>query len=225
MTNFILSILIPATPDRIKGMEELLRRLGRERMISNMFEAFATHGDEWIAKDHYEENGICIEVVVYCDNKRLTLGEKRANLYKRAYGKYSWQIDSDDLVSENAILLILEAIKQEPDCVTFQEHCLMNGVDYKSNHSLEYSDWEGDGNRVFEDGFQFHRTPFYKNVIKTEIARSVPFEHIRYGEDHAWSSALKPHLKTEIHIPEDIYFYIHNSKPEEHSTRYGYDRD
>jgi hypothetical protein len=92
----------------------------------------------------------------------------------------------------------------------------MNGNRYTCNHSLIYDDW-----RDNFDGYDFVRTPFYKDVIKTEIARSVPFEHIRYGEDHAWSRALKPHLKSEIHIPEELYIYQHTSKPEEFNERYG----
>lgn len=78
----------------------------------------------------------------------------------------------------------------------------MNGTTYKSNHSLQYNDWEGDGSKELKDGFHFHRTPFYKDVIKTEIAASVPFEKISFGEDHAWAKAIKSKLKTEIHIAE-----------------------
>ena len=128
-------------------------------------------------------------------------------------------LDSDDDIADNKIELILEAIKQEPDCITFQEHCMINGVLFKSNHSLGYGDWEGDGQRLLVDGFHYHRTPFMKSVIKTDIARSVPIPHIRFGEDHQWAQALKPHLKTEVHIPEDIYFYQHTSTP--HNERYG----
>jgi hypothetical protein len=58
-------------------------------------------------------------------------------------------------------------------------------------------------------------------VIKTEIARSVPFPPIRWNEDEQWAAALKPHLKTEIHIDEELYYYIHNSQPEEFNSRYG----
>jgi hypothetical protein len=59
-----------------------------------------------------------------------------------------------------------------------------------------------------------------KSVIKTEIARSVPIPKIRFGEDHQWAQALKPHLKSEIHIPQDIYFYQHQSS--DFSERYGF---
>jgi hypothetical protein len=119
------------------------------------------------------------------DNREMTIGEKRERLYGMAHGLYSWQIDSDDLIADNAIELILEAIKQETDCITFEECVNIDGREYRSNHSLEYGDWEGDGQKELWDGFHFHRTPFMKSVIKTEIAKSVSIPHIRFGEDHA----------------------------------------
>jgi hypothetical protein len=63
---------------------------------------------------------------------------------------------------------IFKAIEQEPDCITFQEHCEMNGKYFTSNHSLKYYDWADNC-----DGFDFVRTVFYKDVIKTEIAKST----------------------------------------------------
>lgn len=98
----------------------------------------------------------------------------------------------------------------------------MDGIIYRSNHSIHYPDWEGDGQKEFPDGFHFHRTPFFKDVIRTEIARKIPIPHIRFGEDHQWAQALHPFLETEVHIPEDIYFYQHQSS--DFNTRYGYDK-
>lgn len=162
-----------------------------------------------------------VEVQVIIDNKKMTIGEKREKLYKKANGIWSWQIDDDDDIADNSIQLILQAIGQEPDCITFQERCDINGKIYKSNHSLGYPDWIGDGNVELFDGFHFWRTPFFKDVIKTSIARSVPIPHIRFGEDHEWAKALQPYLKTEVHIDQDIYFYQHIST--DFNERYGFD--
>ena len=146
----------------------------------------------------------------------MTIGEKRELLYKEANGLYSIQLDDDDQLSRNAIELILEAIKSNPevDCVTFEEYIEIDGVVQRSNHSLKYDDWADR-----QDGYDYIRTPFMKDVIKTEIARSVPIPHIRFGEDHEWSKRLKPFLKTEIHINQQLYRYIYKSKPNE--DRYG----
>lgn len=209
----LLSILIPITPDREDAVKPLFKILGIGEDLNRW--SFSHKENALMVSRFYNESKL-FEVVIASDNKEMTLGEKREWLYKYANGEYSWQIDSDDLISEDAIQLILNAIELQPDCITFQEHCEMNGKYFTSNHSLKYEDWADNF-----DGFDFTRTPFYKSVIKTTIAQSVPFEKIRYGEDHAWSRALKPHLKNEIHIDKELYYYIHNSKPEDHAERYG----
>lgn len=208
MNNPLLSILIPTVVGREKELDSLLWSIKKRHEFT-----IGLIGGEYV-----DDPGP-IELFWITDNKEKTIGEKREYMYSIANGMYAWQIDDDDDISPDAIELILEAIKQEPDCITFQEHCMINGVHYKSNHSLSYGDWEGDGQKEFPDGFHFHRTPFMKSVIKTEVAKSVPIPFCRYGEDHQWSQALKPHLKTEVHIDKDIYFYQHTST--DFNERYG----
>jgi hypothetical protein len=220
MSQSLLSILIPSTLDRQDDLKRLLNVIrmqcgGTTNEVCIDRGAYKLHCIEPYQKDKFP-----VRVIVGIDNKEMTLGEKRELLYKESDSLYSWQIDSDDSISEDAISLILDAIKLGTDCITFQENCLINGVYYSSDHQLNYEDW---GEK--QNGFDYVRTPFYKDVIKTEIAKSVPFEYIRYGEDHAWSRALKPHLKNSYHIAKELYYYIHNSKPEDYTTRYGYDRD
>ncbi len=208
MSEILLSILIPITPDRIYGVQPLLKKIGFCLGVNNFIDN-GTWLKGWNNTATFET-----ELWIYNDNKEATIGEKRDSLYKASNGKYSWQIDSDDDIADNAIELIIEAIKQNPDCITFEEHIDIDGVIQRSNHSLKYGDWNNN-----EDGFDYVRTPFMKSVIKTEIARSIPIPHIRFGEDHQWAQALKPHLKTEVHIPEQLYKYIHRSSS--HNERYG----
>lgn len=195
MSQVLLSILIPYTLDRQKEYDYLYNRL--------LFLGVNT--------DKYK--GIVEEISDF-SGKEETIGSKRERMYNYANGLYSWQIDSDDDISDNSIELILEAIKQNPDCITFEEHIDIDGKIQRSNHSLKYDDWAND-----TDGYDYVRTPFMKSVIKTEIAKSVPIPHIRFGEDHQWSQALKSHLHTEIHIDEQIYKYIHRSS--DFNLRYG----
>lgn len=228
MNNPLLSIQIPTTPDREQQTKHLIDKIMGDY---RSYDTYLSQTDE-LTEGRYVSSVLPIELLIYVDDKQMTIGEKREKLYGGANGLYSWQIDSDDDVASNAIELIFTAILSGmlygsdtfytnncPDCITFQEHCTINGVHYKSNHSLSYGDWEGDGQKELSDGFHFHRTPFMKSVIKTSIAKSVPVPHIRFGEDHQWAQALKPHLKTEIHIPEDIYLYQHDST--DHNERYG----
>ncbi|HMW10856.1 MAG TPA: glycosyltransferase family A protein [Bacteroidia bacterium] len=211
MTQPLLSVLIPTVVGREKQFSELLSKLAQMGEFHN-----GTMGVDLII-DGISNNEV--EVLSLKDNKEITIGEKRENLYKLANGLYSWQIDDDDLIAPNAIELILNAIKNNPEvpCITFREKCMMNGVYKSSNHSIRYSQWMDN-----QDGFDYVRSPFYKDVIRTDIARSVPFPHIRYNEDEQWSKALYPLLTDEIHIDEELYHYIYNET--NHNERYGLDK-
>ncbi len=197
MSQPLLSILIPTTPERQVEFDRLLDRL---EILSA---------------------GYNVKIISDDTGKHMTIGEKRERLYKAANGLYSWQIDSDDDIADNAIDLIMAAIKNNPgvDVISFEEYCNMDGKEYKSNHSNDYLDWEGDGSFEFPDGFHFHRTIFYKGVIKTELAKSIPFVYCRFGEDHLFAKDLKPHIKSEFHIAEQLYRYIHVSS--DFNERYG----
>lgn len=214
----LLSILIPT----VVGREEQFKKLVWETIRNQTEFNICIQGRYGQFEGGTEMKLREVEILYLKDNKEITIGEKREQLYQIANGKYSWMLDDDDSIASNAIQLILEAIKSNPDvdCITFEENCMMNGKYYKSNHSLEYPDWYGDGSHLLADGFHYHRTPFYKDVIKTEIAKSVPFQHIRYGEDHLWSIDLKPKLASEIHINKELYYYIYEPK-EDFNTRYG----
>lgn len=199
----LLSILIPTVIGREKEFNHLKGRL------NSIF-----------SKGNIKKGSV--EVHVAMDDKEMTIGEKREKLYQLANGLYSVQWDDDDDIADDGIKLILHAITKRPDCITYQEYVNIDGIEYKSNHKLDYPGWEGDGSKLLEDGFHFHRTPFFKSVIRTDIAKSVPIPHVRFGEDNMWADAINPLLETEVHIPEQIYKYIHkSSNPTE---RYGLDK-
>jgi len=215
MIQPLLSILIPITPDRFNTVLPLIQKLGFAVGLND----FISDG-EWL-KGWNNTRTFETELWIYNDNKEATIGEKRDSLYKCSNGLFSWQIDSDDDIADNAIELILNAIKSNPDVdvISFEEYVNMDGKEYRSNHAAIYSGWEGDGNSIFPDGFHFHRTPFFKSVIRTELAKSIPIQKIRFGEDHAFANDLHPLIKSEFHISEPLYRYIHRSS--DHNTRYG----
>jgi len=217
MRQPLLSILIPTVVGRENQHKKIFKKIKNGKAWKEINMKY--YDCEWHCAERLD--GV-IQIMSCRDDKTVTIGQKREWLYKECTGLFAWQIDDDDDISDNAIELIFEAIKQNPDCITSEEYVNIDGKEYKSNHSLYYHDWEGEGHVEFSDGFHFHRTPFFKSVIKTEIARSVPIPHIRFGEDHQWAQALKQHLKTEVHIPEQIYSYIHVSS--NHVERYGLDK-
>lgn len=224
--KILLSILIPTVVGREKEFANLMFKISPISLYQfgeiedGYFMAesgfYIPPKDADLFDPLLSEKSTHVQLLSLKDNKEHSIGDKRELLYHKAKGIYSIQVDDDDELAPNAIQLILEAIKSNPnaDCITFEEHIDIDGKIQRSNHSLKYGDWNNN-----EDGYDYVRTPFMKSVIKTEIARSVPIPHIRFGEDHQWAQALKPHLKTEIHIDEQIYRYIHRSS--NHNARYG----
>lgn len=150
-----------------------------------------------------------VEIVSYCDDGKLSIGEKRTRLYQMAKGVYGWQIDDDDDISNKALPSICTAAGAGPDCITFQERCIIDGIEKRSNFSLKYADW-GEN----QDGFDYVRTPFFKTPIKTSICLQAPIPFISFGEDHAFARNVKPFLHSEIHIPEFFYYYTKNNQYE-----------
>lgn len=196
----LLSIQFPYTKEREDVLNKLVSEITRQIDENKYYD---------IVCMEFDDRG-----------KEISIGQKRHELYQRAWGRYVVQWDSDDGIHPEGLKLIIEALQNNPDvdCVTYEEYVNIDGKEQRSNHDLKYEDWADS-----QDGYDYVRTPFMKSVIKTEIAKSAPVPFERFGEDHLWAKALKPHLKTQVHIPIQIYRYIHISSP--HTTRYGFDKD
>ena len=189
-----LSILIPTV-------------IGREDKLAKLMSAI--------------EPQLTSEVQVYtlCDNKEMTIGDKRTALYKQAGGLFSVQIDDDDMIPDYYVEEVLKRIDTFPevDCIGYIERCKWGGSrETFSDFSLRYSEWKEQKNN---NEFAHVRTPFHKTPIRTDIAVQVPFEPIRWGEDHKWSIAINPLLKTEVYIPKVMYIYQYEH--ENPKTKYG----
>ena len=177
--NPVLSILICHLPEREVSYLALLDQLGIQ-----------TSGN--------------VEVLVD-DTPRgvLTIGEKRNNLLASSTGRYVAYIDDDDLIAGNYVRLILNAAREDNDCIG------MTGIlrrkdkpDWQFRHSITVGRWCKDRNRHI-----YFRTPNHLNPIKADIAKSVGFVPISHGEDRDYSDRIRPLLKTETFIEQAIYIY------------------
>lgn len=191
----LLSILIPTVTERADQFHQLLTYIQGQ------------------IHDHRLHD--LVEVLFLRDDKEITIGDKRNRLYKMAEGEWSWQIDDDDWIHYEAVPMIVDALKDRPDCVGFKELCIFDGKRVESSgFSIKYPGWLDN-----YDGFNHVRTPFFKTPINTRLCLQCPVPHIRFGEDHEFSKMIKPLLKDEYFIDEFIYTYRHNSSP--HNQRYG----
>lgn len=190
-----LSILIPTITGREHMYQRLIDSLQRQMMPG-------------------------VEILQCCDNKELSIGTKRQTLLNSCTSDYMVMVDDDDNVAHDFIPRIMEALKEQPDCVTYIELVSTGSGSQYACHSNKYREWANG-----RDGFAYVRTPFYKDVIRTSIAKEIGFRDLRYGEDHDFAKRLKASglIKTEVHIPEVMYYYnapaAMNSN--EHNKRYG----
>lgn len=187
----LLSILIPTLPERSEQLNKLLAII--EPQLTN-------------------------EVEVILDSRAkldVSIGLKREALYHRARGIYSVQIDDDDTIPEFYVKEILEAIKQNPDCIGYKEHCTINGEFNDSIISISNKRWYSINKTHF-------RTPHFKTPILTNICRKVGVKDMRFGEDHDFAVRIFPLLIKEVFIPLQMYYYTANSlTPQQKKERYG----
>ena len=153
-----------------------------------------------------------VEILVEEDNGEMQIGKKRNVLLERAKGKYCCFIDDDDLVSDNYIKDILEAIEEAPDCCSLVGEMTTDGQNpVKFIHSLKYDKWFDE---VGPDGKKiYYRCPNHLNVIKTEICKKVKFnDGMSFGEDKDFSQRVCEFLKKETVLKDSTYFYLYLSK-------------
>lgn len=134
-----------------------------------------------------------------------SIGAKRQSLLEKAQGKYITYVDDDDEVANDYVKRILEAIKQDPDCIGFK------GMAYKDGHidrpfvaTTKVDAWKN------LPGL-FQRTIYHICPVKKEIALKIGFKPVNFGEDHIYSMGIKPLLKKEVFIDESMYFYHYRS--------------
>lgn len=145
-----------------------------------------------------------VEVLIDDADKSVTTGEKRNRLLARATGRWSAAVDDDDLVSESYCEKILKALETEPDCTS------LNGILYRNKMATRYfyhSIKNGPVWREKTPGGLYLRPPNHISPVRTELARQAGFPNKTSGEDADFSKCLFPLLKTEVDIPEPIYYY------------------
>lgn len=136
----------------------------------------------------------------------LSIGAKRNRLKDLARGKYILYCDDDDMINREAFLLIIEACKKDPDTVGIQGKIYENGREKQWYISIKYDKW-------FEKDNIYYRFANHLSPVKRKYADKVKFPDKNFSEDHAYSVAIRPYLKTEIIVPMDYYYYQPSGRP------------
>ena len=177
----LLSILIPTLESRADKFNSLMENLNFQ---IKMLQAESS-----------------VEVLSICDNKQVSVGFKRNKLIEMSEGKYVCFIDDDDAIAPNYVQLILNAITNNPDVVTF---CGRYFVEGKFDRDFTISLYV-----THEDtATHLYRKPHHLCPVKRYIALDCPYPNISNGEDYAYSLLLNKYLLTEYHIKDQIYDYL-----------------
>lgn len=148
-----------------------------------------------------------VEVLWLGDNFKRNVGEKRNALASIANGKYIVFIDDDDMISDDYVSRILDAIKKSfPDVVSFNLQITIDGGKPKDVFfSKEYGE-----NYNLDDCYL--RTPNHIMAIKKEIYEKVKVMEVIKGGDFDFAQKIMPYLNTEEKIHETLYFYEFDSE-------------
>lgn len=197
MTTPVLSILTPAVLSRIVGS---WRSCGMgDEIVEGSLLGLAREIER-------QTNGLPVEHLIFCDNKRRTVGEKRDALLRMARGKYVAFVDDDDGVSDEYVNLILHAAEDDPDVITFEQRATVNGAQSVVQFKL------GNPNGPFNPNGLTRRNAWHVCAWRRSLAVQSRFPASNYGEDWAFAAPLcaLPDLR-EVHIPKVLHFYRHDA--------------
>lgn len=171
------SILIAAIPSRIQLLAELLEKLEPQRRPD-------------------------IEIIVFLDDRKRSVGKKRTELINLANGDYIAFIDDDDTVADNYVERIVNTLESNRgvDVMTFtqitsfpdgrKQTCTYSvNFDYKSNDT----EWQG--------------LPAHTMVWKKELVKDVEFPDVDCTEDVQWCKLVSAKVNSEVSIEDVLYFY------------------
>jgi len=141
-----------------------------------------------------------VELLVFSDNAKRSIGQKRNDAIKMANGKYTCFIDDDDLVSDDYVDLILKEIRDwSPDVIVFDA---LITFDEQRPKLVKYG-------REFdycEKEESYYRHPNHLMVHKKSNITEW-FQDIKTGEDDEWASRMLDRIVTQSRIEKILYYY------------------
>lgn len=185
----ILSILIPSITQRTYSLLiPLIARL--ELQIDSL------------------ENPNDVELIIFTDNKRRSIGHKRQGALDLARGLFIAYVDDDDTIDSTYIQRAVDAIKSNAwvDVITFKQWVILNdappiSLTFQLGHE-KYDD--------ISDAFPI-RPPFHVCFWRRDLVKDCTFPDLMYHEDSAWVEQANKLAKTSYHIDHHMMTYIFNS--------------
>lgn len=190
--SYTLTIVTPTVPERSAVHSKLLCYL-QEKI-----------------KEHGLENKV--QLLYLGDNFSMSVGEKRNILYSMAKGKMISSLDDDDYIDADRLPVIVKAVEEHnPDVVTFNGKYIANSV-HRGDFNISLAHKKNE-DLMGKNGITLmNRIPNHICFINADIIRQHGFfTDKNLGEDQDFSNIIRPHLKKELHLSFDYYFYDYNS--------------
>lgn len=193
----LLSILIPSIPSRYLKAMKLFNFLQAQTEMLSPY-----------------NNTIPVEILLFTDNKKRSIGQKRDALVQSAKGKYLTFVDDDDSVNEDYVYEIIKAIKEGKgeDVIVFRQQATIDGVKGIIDFDIKNE------NKEFNCLGITKRKPFHVCAWKSSIAKEHRFADINFGEDWHWCKRVLHNVHTQKKINKVLHYYIYDSKITEAST-------
>lgn len=181
-----LSILTPSIPSRIgNSLQKLIEKIDKQ----------------------IKENGLekKVEHLILIDNKIRTVGRKRDNLIQSAVGQFVAFVDDDDDISNDYVLQLTNAIKENPnvDVITFKQNCFIEN--YPKSVAVFGLQNE---NESYVPGTIFKRKPYHVCAWNKKLAQKYRVPSNNISEDAGWVSQMWKDAKTEHFIDKALHAYI-----------------
>ncbi len=182
----LLSILIPSVPNRHSQLHTLFKNLAWQ--VEN-------YGDD-------------VEILVFLDNKKRSIGLKRQALLDIAKGTYVTWIDDDDEPDMDYVHEVMEVLHGSfhPDVITINQEVYIDG---NGPYSLTFKAGHPDNEEVGETPAT--RPPWHTCIWKRETVKDCKFPDLMYGEDWAWAEQANKLIRHSFHIDKVLLTYIFNS--------------
>lgn len=144
----------------------------------------------------------------------ISIGTKSQIMLMESKGDYVVRFDDDDFPKPWYISDIMEALRNNPDCVGFKIYMTTNGKNPETCiHSLANSTWE-------KKNGVYLRTVTHFNPVRRDIALAVGYPDKSFGEDKDFSDGVTPLCKHEVYIDKFMFDYRYTNKVD-HNTKYG----
>ena len=180
-SDIILSVLICSIPERFDTLRTIT-----ERVLNQ-------------AKDKP------VEVLIFMDNKKRSIGDKRTDMMNLANGRYFILLDDDDDCSDDYVEELLKATESRADIISFDQRAIIHGLgEGIVNFSLNNE------NEEFKPNGITRRKPFSVCAFKTETFAGLNFGHSNYGEDMVFSEQAWKIAKSEYHIDKVLHTYTYH---------------